>query len=220
LSALQNNTAPDQRQASTVLLLDDDRLALATLSRSLRTAGFNTIEAETGPDALQLCIREPPSIAIIDYDLPGLTGLEVARALQGHAAFPLIFLSAYRDDGIVNAAIELGAMAYIVKPVDFSGLVPTIRTVMRRFAELSALRGESAQLNSALQTTRTTSIVVGLLMERLKLSEKQAYERLRQHCRSQNLKVAEVAADMLAVADRFNSVIAGIAASVPGPKAR
>jgi response regulator NasT len=149
--------------------------------------------------------------------LPGVTGLEIAKSLQPHAVFPIIFLSAYGDDSIVNTAIELGAMAYIVKPVDPSRLVPTLRTVMRRFAELMALRGESAQLSSALQTTRATSIVVGLLMERLKLSEKQAYDRLRLYCRSQNRKVTEVAADILAVADKLNSAIASIAAPVPAP---
>jgi response regulator NasT len=215
LIAAQKSTAPAERPDPTVLLVDDDRLILATLSHGLRASGFKTIEAATGVEALQLCMRNPPSVAIIDYDLPGVTGLEIAKSLQPHASFPMIFLSAYGDDKIVSSAIELGVMAYLVKPIDPSRLVPILRTVMQRFAELTALKGESAQLASALHATRSTSMVVGLLMERLRLSEKQAYDRLRQYCRSQNRKVADVATDILAAADGLNSVIANIAGAAP-----
>ena len=203
----------------TVLLVDDDRLILATLSHGLREGGFHTIETANSVDALQICAKSPPSIAIVDYDLPGMTGLDIAKALQVTPAFPLVFLSAYGDESIVNAAINLGAMAYLVKPIDPARLVPTIRAVIQRFAELSALRGESAQLGMALKATRATSIVVGLLMERLRLSEKQAYDQLRQFCRSQNRKVTDVATEILGATENLNSVLASIA-SISAAKLR
>jgi response regulator NasT len=202
------------------LLVDDDRLILATLSHGLREGGFRTVEAASGADALQLCIQNPPTVAVIDYDLPGLSGLEVAKALQPSSTFPLVFLSAYGDDNIVNAAVELGAMAYLVKPIDPAKLVPTIRTVIQRHTEIAALKGQSAQLSSALKATRATSIVVGLLMERLRLSEKQAYERLRQHCRSQNRKVTDVAADILSAAEMLNSALESVGAALSAGKSR
>jgi len=206
---------PERREDGpkpTVLLADDDRLILATLSQGLRSAGFPTIEASSGREALRLCLESSPDIAILDYDMPDLSGLEVARALQP-AAFPLIFLSAYGDDQIARAAADLGVMAYLVKPIDPLQLVPTIRTAMLRFSELVALRGESAQLNSALKAARTTSIVVGLLMERLKLTEKEAYDRLRLYCRSHNRKITDVAMEVLGTTERMHSMLAVIAAS-------
>jgi len=199
----------------TVLLADDDRLILATLSQGLRSAGFPTIEAASGREALQLCLQSPPDIAILDYELPDISGLEVARALQP-AAFPLIFLSAYGDDQIARAAADLGVMAYLVKPIDPVQLVPAIHTAILRFSELAALRGESAQLNAALKAARTTSIVVGLLMERLKLTEKDAYDRLRQYCRSHNRKITEVALEILGTTERMHSLLAAIAAATDG----
>src|SRR5262245_22410786 len=94
----------------TVLLADDDRLILATLSRGLRRAGFTTVEAASGAAALHVCLQAPPAIAVLDYNMPDISGLEIARALQP-AGFPLIFLSAYGDDQIVRAAAEFGVMA-------------------------------------------------------------------------------------------------------------
>jgi two-component system, response regulator PdtaR len=199
-------------QNPTVLLADDDRLILATLSQGLRKAGFPTVEASSGAVALRCCLDSPPGIAVLDYDIPDMSGLEIARALYP-APFPLIFLSAYGDDQIVRAAADLGVMAFLVKPIDPLHLVPTIHTVMKRFSDLSTLRGESVQLNSALKAARATSIVVGLLMERLRLSEKEAYDRLRAYCRGHNRKVTEVASEILSATERLHETISMIGSS-------
>jgi response regulator NasT len=199
----------------TVLLADDDRLVLGTLSQGLQQAGFATLEVSDGAAALRACLQTPPDVAVIDYDMPDVTGLEIARALNP-APFPLIFLSAYGDRQIVREAAECGAMAYLVKPIDPLQLAPTLHTAMRRFSELAALRGESVQLNSALKSARATSIVVGLLMERLKLTEKEAYDRLRQYCRSHNRKITDVALEILGAAERMNSTLTAISGAQGG----
>src|SRR5690606_15923050 len=102
------------------------------------------------------------------------------------------------------------------KPIDPVRLAPTLHTAMKRFAELAALRGESVQLNSALKSARATSIVVGLLMERLKLTEKDAYDRLRQYCRSHNRKITDVALEILGAAERMHSTLAAISGQQGG----
>ncbi len=155
-------------------------------------------------------MESPPGVAVLDYDMPDVSGIEIARALHP-AGFPVIFLSAYGDEQIVRAAADLGVMAYLVKPVDPLQLVPTIHTALRRFAELAALRGESIQLNNALKGARATSIVVGLLMGRLHLTEKEAYDRLRAYCRSNNRKITEVAAEILGTTERLHVTMSAIA---------
>jgi two-component system, response regulator PdtaR len=155
-------------------------------------------------------METPPGVAVLDYDMPDVSGLELVRALQP-AAFPIIILSAYRDEQIVRAAAALGVMAYLIKPVDPLHLVPTLHTALQRFAELAALRGESVQLNTALKAARATSIVVGLLMGRLHLTEKEAYDRLRAYCRSNNRKITDVAAEILGTAERLHVTLSAIA---------
>lgn len=192
-----------------VLLADDDRLILATLSQGLRAAGYRTLDVSSGAAALRCCLESSPDIAVLDYDMPDVSGLEIARALHP-ANFPIIFLSAYGDEQIVRAAADLGVMAFLVKPIDPLHLIPTFHTVLQRFAELAALRGESAQLNTALKGSRATSVVVGLLMERLRLTEKEAYDKLRAYCRSHNRKITEVAAEILGATERLHATLCTI----------
>jgi response regulator NasT len=205
---------PADATRPTVLLADDDPLILAAFSQELRNAGFPTVEVSTGAAALSFCRDSPPGVAVLDYDMPDVSGLEIARALHP-AGFPVIFLSAYADEKIVRAAADLGVMAYLIKPVDPLHLVPSIHTALRRFSELAALRGESVQLNNALNAARSTSIVVGLLMERLQLTEKEAYDRLRAYCRSNNRKITEVAAEILGTAERLHMALSAIASELP-----
>jgi two-component system, response regulator PdtaR len=199
----------------TALIVEDDRLILATLSRGLALAGFNTVELSNGSTALEYCAHTPPDVALIDYDLPGLSGVEVARKLSATCSFPIIFLSAYTDDSIVAEAASAGAMAYLAKPMDPPQLVPVIRTAITRFSELRALRDQSLQLSEALQSTRNASMVVGLMMERLQLPEEEAYDRLRQFARSQSRKVSDVAAEFLSTAAKLNATVTSLKSMVP-----
>ncbi len=198
----------------TVLIADDDRLILATLSHGLRSAGFSTVEATTGSMALQLCFESAPSVAIFDYDMPDVSGIEIANTLRRSNQFPIIFLSAYGDDPIVRGAADAGALAYFIKPVDPQRLIPTIHMALKRFAEMKALRGESQHLAAALQAARHTSVVVGLLMERLQLPETEAYDRLRQYARRHGRKVAEVASEILTAAGHLNKAIMQIGSPI------
>ena len=184
--------------------MDDDRLILTTLSHALREAGFIPVEAATGSAALEICRQSPPDLAIFDYDMPESKGIQVAKTVSDQAQFPIIFLSAFGDDSIVRGAAEAGAMAYLVKPVDPPKLIPTIHTVLKRYAELRSLRLEAEQLAAALKGTRNISIVIGLLMERLHLTESAAYRRLRHYSRSHARKIADVATEILAATGHIN----------------
>jgi response regulator NasT len=78
---------------------------------------------------------------------------------------------------------------------------------LQRFSELQVLRCESEQLATALKASRNTSVVVGVLMERLRLPEAEAYDRLRHYARSHARKVADVASDILSATGLLNEAI-------------
>lgn len=210
-SASEDTPAPAGDRPVTILLADDDRLVMATMAQCLRAAGFRTIEAVRGPEALSICKTTPPSIAILDYDLPGLSGIELAKAIKALQSIPFIFLSAYGDDHIVREAIHAGAMAYLLKPTDPAKLIPLIRTVLQRFGDFQTLRTEKDRLTVALTGGRNVSVATGLLMERLHLSERDAFERLRAHARRTRRRLTDVSGELVSAADRVNSLIAQIA---------
>lgn len=188
-----------------LLLADDDRLILATLGRGLRDVGFDVIEAVSGEEAVHLAKEKSPDLAILDVRMPGLSGIETAQRLRRETTVPFIFLSAYGDTDVVKQAAVEGALGYLLKPIDVPQMVPLIEAALARAAEIRALRANEAHLNTALAAGRETSVAVGLLMERKRLTLADAFETLRSYARSQRRKVQDVAGEMVRAAELLNS---------------
>ena len=189
-----------------LVLVDDDRLILATLASGLRNVGYEVSEGASGKDALRLCAEVKPDLAILDIRMPDLSGIEIARRLRAETSTPFIFLSAYNDTETVEQAIEEGALGYLVKPVYVSQMVPAIEAALVRAAEIKTLKETEAHLNIALASGRETSIAIGMLMERFRLTADEAFETLRGFARGERRKVKDVAADIISAADIINSV--------------
>jgi two-component system, response regulator PdtaR len=208
-SAARPGGAPLPR--ARLLLVDDDRLVLATLGHGLRSAGFDVACAASGLEALAACESAAPDLLIIDYEMPQLSGVELAETLQQRGPIPFIFLSAYADPEVVERAARAGALSYIVKPVDPPQLVPAIRTALTRAQQTSALRQDVERIGTALKADRDVSVVTGLLMERYTLDQHTAYEKLRSYARGQRRKLVDVAAEILSATDRLRSTLQQVA---------
>ena len=180
-------------QNALILLVEDDRLVMYSLARGLREAGYRVLEASSGEQAIQLCLDSTPDLALLDLKLPGMSGIDFAKWLKTTHAVPFIFLSAYSDTEAVDTASELGALGYLVKPLDVSQVLPTIHTAIRRSKEILKLQKIESDLSSALRASRSTSMAIGLLMYRYKVSEDEAFKVLREYCRSNRNKVVDVA---------------------------
>ena len=173
-----------------ILVADDDRVVLLTLSEGLWEAGFEVIEARDGLQALALCQSQAPELALLDIRMPGLDGLELERCLRDETKVPFIFFSAYGDDAFVKRAVEIGALGYLIKPLVVTAIVPAIRTALARSRDISGLR-------SALESNRTIATAVGMLMRTEGLDQLAAFERLRQRARTQRRKLEDLARNMV-----------------------
>ena len=190
-----------------ILVADDDRLVLATLTRGMRNAGYSVLPASNGKEAVQIGIREKPALAVLDIRMPDMSGIEVARRLKEETETPFLFLSAYHEPKLVAEATEEGALGYLVKPIDVAKLIPAVEAALLRGAEIRELEQEQSKLNQALSRDKTISIAVGILMERYHLSSSEAFEVLRLHARSKRQKLADVAKQTVEAADRLNEFI-------------
>jgi response regulator NasT len=186
-------TASGQR----LLLVDDEPLIVATLSDGLRHAGFEVTGTNSAMEAIEHARSGAYALAIVDYAMPGLNGLEAAAKLT-QLRQPFMFLSAYSDQELVDQAILAGALAYIVKPVDPVQLVPAVRTAAQRAREIAALLEQTERLTKAIDTNRDVSVAVGLLMAQRSITRQAAYDALRQHARRQRRRLAEIAAEITA----------------------
>lgn len=187
-----------------VLLVDDDRLVLATLASGLAQAGYVVQATGSAEEALRVLAIERPDIAVLDVRMPGQSGLELARQLREVGEVPFIFLTAYSDNDVVKEAADYGALGYVVKPVDIPQLVPAIEAALARAAELRKLRETEQQLQTALSEGREVSMVIGLIMERRRLDRQEAFDLLRTSARTQRRKIGDVAQEILAAAELLN----------------
>lgn len=188
-----------------ILLVDDDRLVLSTLSRGLAGAGFNVATAESVDDAEAiLASGERPDMVIMDVRMPGRSGLELAERLRLLDHVPFMLLTAYNDHEIVEQAAACGALGYLVKPVDTPQLVPAIMAALARAEEIHRLEVAGRQLQEALNGEREISIAIGITMVQYRLGRKAAFELLRKTARSQSRKLADLAAEVIRASEALN----------------
>lgn len=178
---------------ATILLVEDDRLVMHTLARGLRDAGYRVLEAGSGERAMQLCADHRPDIALLDMRLSGMSGVDFAYWLKTTREVPFLFLSAYNDSSAVEAAAGLGALGYLVKPLDVSQILPSIHTALHRAEEIRKLHQVEMGLNTALKTSRSISMAIGLLMQRFETDADETFEALRAYCRSNRKRMSDVA---------------------------
>lgn len=184
-----------------LLVVDDDRLVLATTCRGLQAAGYEIESAQSVEDALAVLEKYRPDLALLDIRMGERGGFELARELQARDAIPFMFLSAYGDEATVDEATELGAVGFLVKPIDIPQITPAIEAALKRAADLTRLRSTGRQLEQALDQQRGVSVAIGILMERHRLSRAEAELRLRETARSQRRKMADLAEAVVFAAD-------------------
>ncbi len=163
-----------------ILVVDDDRLVLATLSYGLTQAGFEVIDADNGDDAILLAREHRPELALLDIRMEGLTGFDVAAYLREYLQTPFMFLSAFADEATVAKVKELGAVAYLVKPLDISQIVPAVEAAFARTGSPAPAPAEpvAAPPSELPATLDTTALAVGVLMHRYSLPRDEALARL------------------------------------------
>jgi response regulator NasT len=187
-----------------ILIVDDDRLVLATLGHGLRDAGYRVSEAAEGAAALALVSRDKPDLALLDVRMPDISGVKLAERLAAEHAVPFMFLSAYGDPDIIQRATELGALGYLVKPLDVPQIIPSIEAALARSAQIRSLTDTGEQLSQALESGRETSMAIGILMERRALDRDEAFQALRSYARSQRRRIHEVAAEIVDAVEKVN----------------
>jgi DNA-binding NarL/FixJ family response regulator len=122
-------------QRGYVLVVDDDELFVDSVCTLLDAAGYRSVAAATGEEALRIAREESPLVVLLDIQLPKLNGYEVCRALREEfgRTLAVAFVSGTRTEAVdVSSGLHVGADDYLVKPCDPSELVARVAALMRR----------------------------------------------------------------------------------------
>jgi len=177
-----------------ILIAEDNDLVSLTLEEQLKGLGYDVVGiARTGAEAVSLAGRLKPDLILMDIRMPEMEGTEAAARIRDQMAVPVIMLTAYTDKDTIRKAEAAGAISYLVKPVNENELPPAINIALARFKETEALRQQVDKLEEDLEARKLIERAKGILMQRLGLSERDAYERLRQRARDKRAKMKDIA---------------------------
>jgi DNA-binding response OmpR family regulator len=130
-----------------ILLVDDDPDLLAVTGFALQQAGFLVVKAADGAAALDAFQREQPDLAVLDINLPKMSGFDVAQKMRERSKIPLLMLTARNEEEDVVRALGIGADDYLSKPFSPKILLARVKALLRRVGleaeETVAFRGLS-----------------------------------------------------------------------------
>jgi two-component system KDP operon response regulator KdpE len=125
------STPTPKREKPCILVIDDEAQIRHFLRISLKTEGYDLLEADNGETGLGLCARHSPDLVILDLGLPDMDGAEVLAGLREWSAAPVIILSV-RDRELEKVKVlDLGANDYVTKPFGVDELLARVRTQLR-----------------------------------------------------------------------------------------
>lgn len=200
---MSSKTLPPHK--ASVLLVDDDRLILATMATGLLHAGYRVNTTESVDEAETWLANHPrPDIAIIDINMPDRSGFELPARLKQLDDIPFIFLTARSESEANTLANNLGAMAYLVKPIDSAQLIPAIETALSRAQDLKQMKSQQQQLQTALDGDRSVSIAIGIIMDQYRINYEEANTLLRQSARSKRIKLLDLATSIIHSRENLN----------------
>jgi two-component system, response regulator PdtaR len=182
-----------------VLIAEDDPLVSISLSDQLDELGHTVVAvASDGQEAIDMALREKPEVALLDIKMPNVDGITAAEAIAAQLDIPMLMLTAYSERHLVMRAAEAGALAYLLKPVSAEELAANLRLVVNRHREKLALKNELNKLEETLAERTMIDRAKAILMDRVGLSEDEAYSRIRQKARERRVKMAVVAQTIIA----------------------
>ncbi|MFL1485995.1 sigma-54-dependent transcriptional regulator [Marinobacter sp. LN3S78] len=118
---------------SQILIVDDEKSFVRSMGFALSEAGFRTLNAHTGEEALTLLAEHTPDLMLLDLRLPGMDGMDVlAESVRLHPELPVVMISAHGDTRAAVQAVKAGATDYLTKPFALDELLHLIRSITER----------------------------------------------------------------------------------------
>jgi response regulator NasT len=205
-------------RAGRILVVDDDRLVLATVTHGLAQAGYEVIDADNGDDAILLAREHRPELALLDIRMEGKSGFDVAETLRDAYRIPFMFLSAFADEATLAQVEALGALDYLVKPLDVGQILPRVAAALARVragqgGEVTHPVAQDLAPAPAVQLrppavaapaeADPVALAIGVLMHRHSLLRSAAQQRLQRLAAEQGLSVPAQAERLLGAVEEL-----------------
>ncbi|MHB1457610.1 MAG: ANTAR domain-containing response regulator, partial [Armatimonadota bacterium] len=138
-----------------ILIADDESIIRLDLQKILESMGHKVVaEASNGKIAVELAQSTPIDLAILDIKMPEMDGLDAAKIITGENICPVLLLTAYSQQDLIDRAKDAGVFGYLVKPFKQTDLLPAIEIAISRYKEMNELSKEVSSLQEKLETRK------------------------------------------------------------------
>lgn len=187
----------DQADVRRVVVAEDESLIRLDIVETLKDEGFDVVgEASNGLEAISLAEKLKPDFIVMDIKMPDLDGLSAAEQIA-KLRIPVVLLTAFSQSELVSRAAEVGAMAFLVKPFTPQDLLPAIEIALSRHQQIITLESEISDLSERLETRKLVERAKGILSEKMKLTEPEAFRWIQKASMDRRLSMADVARTVL-----------------------
>jgi len=184
------------------LLVKGDHERSELLRQSLLDVGHDVVaEVAIGTELLTHIEASRPDVLVIDSDRPGDALLSQLRELSLHSPLPIVLFTEEDSGDIIHQAVRAGVSAYIVDGLNQHRVGSILEVAVARFAETTRLRRELADTKATLLERKVIDRAKGILMKQRGFDEPQAYHALRKMAMDKNLRIGQVAENVIAVAE-------------------
>src|SRR5215467_13119708 len=185
-----------------IIIADDETIQRMDLKDVLTRQGYLVVgEAGDGVSAVNLARELRPDLVIMDIRMPDMDGIAAAEALTQEKIAPVLLLTAFGDQPLVERAKEAGVVNYIVKPLRESQVASTIELTLDRYNKFRAIEEKARDLSEQLETRKIVERAKGVLMEKQGLTEQEAFRKIQKASMNNRKSMREVAEAILLAND-------------------
>lgn len=181
-----------------VFVAEDESIIRLDIVETLNSLGFEVIGQSAHGDEVEAAVRElKPDVVLLDVQMPGRTGIEIAESLCADRVCAVVILSAFSQDGLVEEAIAAGVQAYLLKPFQKTEVAVAIRVGLARFYETQELVGELDTVQRRLSDRVLIDRAKGRLIDEHGMGESEAMKYLQRRAMNERRAARHVARDLL-----------------------
>ena len=182
----------------TILICDDEPVVRMSLKAMLLELGFDEIlECGDGKSAVEMALASFPDLAVLDVAMPNMDGITAATEIRKKLKIPMVLLTNCYDAQTVKRAAESGIAAFLTKPLREQDLLPAIEIAVAHCDEIEGLKEKVEDLREVIENRKVIEKAKGLLMERERLFEAEAYRAMQKMAMDKRWSLRQVADNIL-----------------------
>ncbi|WP_027416109.1 ANTAR domain-containing response regulator [Aneurinibacillus terranovensis] len=182
-----------------IMVVDDESILRMDVKEMLVEAGYDVVaEANNGDMAIEQAAIHRPDLIVMDVKMPKMNGIKASRIIQKTYGIPVLLLTAYSEQELVQEAREAQNIGYLVKPITERDLIPSVEIALGQAMRINCLLDSIKKLEHQLEIRKKIEKAKGVLMAEYHLGEEEAYRKLRTYCMNNRISMDEAADHVIA----------------------